>query len=272
MGDKATAAAALSSRRARAATSPRGLSYGPRESPMNGMAPGHPLGLALQFGGSSGYGFTSIERRRQARQELIEVGGHVDGLFYVRPVGSRQWDLTTIWEHVFGDHLSTPPALHPSHRRRSEAAQAPGEKQLAGAAYAGLAVPQGRQVNPLCLAQVRTRLSKQPSPRSGRQVDIQQRSDHLTCDFMRVGAVDQVLHEMGYPGVGDMCIVRRVHALPRFEHFLFRGVTGGGCAVVEHGARIGNGGGRGRDVRWGGRRCNWARSGARRHRHRERRF
>ncbi|MFB7493643.1 hypothetical protein ACFC09_02865 [Streptomyces sp. NPDC056161] len=37
---------------------------------MNGMAPGEPLGLTLQFGGSSGYGFMSIEQRRRAREEF----------------------------------------------------------------------------------------------------------------------------------------------------------------------------------------------------------
>jgi hypothetical protein len=87
---------------------PEGLSYGPQESPMDGMAPGEPLSLTLQFGGSSGYGFMSIEQRRQARQELIDAGGHWDGPYYVRPDGSRQWGLTTIWEHVFGVHLKYP--------------------------------------------------------------------------------------------------------------------------------------------------------------------
>ena len=84
---------------------PEGLSYGPQESPMDGLEPGAPLGLTLQFGGSSGYGFMSIEQRRQARQELIDAGGSWDGPYYVRPNGTRQWGLTTIWEHVFGEPL-----------------------------------------------------------------------------------------------------------------------------------------------------------------------
>jgi hypothetical protein len=93
---------------------PEGLSYGPQESPMDGMAPGEPLGLTLQFGGSSGYGFMSIEQRRQAMRELVEAGGSFEkGGFYVRPDGKRQWGLNSIWEHVFGERLKYPrPRYH----------------------------------------------------------------------------------------------------------------------------------------------------------------
>lgn len=87
---------------------PEGLSYGPQEAPMAGMAPGQPLTLTLQFGGASGYGFMSMEQRRQARDELIGAGGRFDGPYYVRPNGTRQWGLNTIWEHVFGDRLKYP--------------------------------------------------------------------------------------------------------------------------------------------------------------------
>jgi hypothetical protein len=93
---------------------PEGLSYGPQESPMDGMAPGVPLGLTLQFGGSSGYGFMSIEQRRQAMRELVEVGGSFEKEgYYVRPDGKRQWGLNSIWEHVFGERLKYPrPRYH----------------------------------------------------------------------------------------------------------------------------------------------------------------
>ncbi|WP_180985866.1 hypothetical protein [Streptomyces sp. CB02959] len=66
------------------------------------------LGLTLQFGGSSGYGFMSIEQRRQAIRELTETGSHFGGPFYIGPDGKRQWGLTTIWQHVFGDSLKYP--------------------------------------------------------------------------------------------------------------------------------------------------------------------
>jgi hypothetical protein len=91
---------------------PEGLSYGPQESPMDGMAPGEPRGLTLQFGGASGYGFMSIEQRRQAMRELIEAGGSFEGPYYRRPDGKRQWGLNTIWEHVFGDRLKYPRARY----------------------------------------------------------------------------------------------------------------------------------------------------------------
>lgn len=87
---------------------PEGLAYGPQESPMDGMAPGEPLGLTLQFGGSSGYGFMSIEQRRTAIRELIEAGGSFEGPYYRRPDGKRQWGLNTVWEHVFGERLKYP--------------------------------------------------------------------------------------------------------------------------------------------------------------------
>jgi hypothetical protein len=87
---------------------PEGLAYGPQEAPMDGMAPGEPLGLTLQFGGSSGYGFMSIEQRRQAVRELVDAGGHFDGPYHVAADGKRQWGLTTIWQHVFGEHLKYP--------------------------------------------------------------------------------------------------------------------------------------------------------------------
>ena len=87
---------------------PEGLSCGPQESPMERMAPGEPLMLTLQFGGASGYGFMSIEQRRQARDELVAAGGRFDGPYYVRPDGTRQWSLNTIWEHVFGNRLKYP--------------------------------------------------------------------------------------------------------------------------------------------------------------------
>jgi hypothetical protein len=87
---------------------PEGLSYGPRESPLGDMASGEPLQLTLQFGGSSGYGFMSIEQRRQAGNELMAAGGNFEGPYYRGPDGKRQWGLTTIWEHVFGEPLKYP--------------------------------------------------------------------------------------------------------------------------------------------------------------------
>ncbi|MFE4667578.1 hypothetical protein ACFRI7_00030 [Streptomyces sp. NPDC056716] len=87
---------------------PEGLSYGPQESPLTDLKPGEPLALALQFGGSSGYGFMSIEQRRQAMKELIQAGGKFEGPLYVSPSGKRQWGLNTVWEHVFGERLKYP--------------------------------------------------------------------------------------------------------------------------------------------------------------------
>ncbi|WP_217559903.1 hypothetical protein [Streptomyces sp. GbtcB6] len=87
---------------------PEGLSYGPQESPLTDLKPGEPLALALQFGGSSGYGFMSIDQRRTAMRELVEAGGKFEGALYVSPEGRRQWGLNTVWQHVFGERLKYP--------------------------------------------------------------------------------------------------------------------------------------------------------------------
>jgi hypothetical protein len=87
---------------------PEGLSYGPQKSALGDMAPGEPLQLTLQFGGSSGYGFMSIEQRRQAGNELRAAGGNFEGPSYRGPDGKRHWGLNTIWEHVFGERLKYP--------------------------------------------------------------------------------------------------------------------------------------------------------------------
>ena len=87
---------------------PEGLSYGPQQSPLGDMVPGEPLQLTLQFGGSSGSGFMSIEQRRQAGKELIAAGGNFEGPYYRSPDGKRHWGLTTIWQHVFGERLTYP--------------------------------------------------------------------------------------------------------------------------------------------------------------------
>ncbi|MFE2040314.1 hypothetical protein ACFXAZ_05145 [Streptomyces sp. NPDC059477] len=87
---------------------PEGLSYGPQDDPLGKAAPGERLSLVLQFGGSSGYGFMSIEQRRKAWDELLESGGKFVGPYYHRPDGKVQWGLNTIWEHVFGERLKYP--------------------------------------------------------------------------------------------------------------------------------------------------------------------
>jgi hypothetical protein len=80
---------------------------------MDGLVPGEPLTLTLQFGGSSGYGFMGIEQRRQAMRELVEAGGSFEkGGFYVRPDGKRQWGLNTVWEQVFGERMKYPRARY----------------------------------------------------------------------------------------------------------------------------------------------------------------
>ncbi|MFF0630110.1 hypothetical protein [Streptomyces sp. NPDC004296] len=50
----------------------------------------------------------SIEQRRQAIRELTETGSHFGGPFYIGPDSKRQWGLTTIWQHVFGESLKYP--------------------------------------------------------------------------------------------------------------------------------------------------------------------
>ena len=79
---------------------PEGLAYGPQEDPLAPYGPGERLQLVLQFGGASGYGFMSIDQRRQARKELAEDGGF-DGSHYRRRDGKSGWGLNAIWEHVF---------------------------------------------------------------------------------------------------------------------------------------------------------------------------
>jgi hypothetical protein len=80
---------------------PEGLPYGPQEDPVAPYAPGERLQLVLQFGGASGYGFMSIEQRRQARKELAEKGAP-DGANDRRRDGKPAWGLNAIWKHVFG--------------------------------------------------------------------------------------------------------------------------------------------------------------------------
>ena len=84
-----------------------GLAYGPQDDPLGSAKPGERLQLVLQFGGASGYGFMSIEQRRQAWAELSKVGKFV-GPHYHRPDGSVEWGLNAIWEHVFGVKLKYP--------------------------------------------------------------------------------------------------------------------------------------------------------------------
>jgi hypothetical protein len=69
---------------------PEGLAYGPQDDPVAPYAPGQRLQLVLQFGGASGYGFMSIDQRRQARKELSAIDP-----------ASRP-GLNAIWKHVFG--------------------------------------------------------------------------------------------------------------------------------------------------------------------------
>ena len=84
-----------------------GLAYGPQEDPLGKARPGERVQLVLQFGGSSTYGFMSIEQRRQAHDELAKTGKFV-GPHYYRADGKVEWGLNTIWEHVFGSKLKYP--------------------------------------------------------------------------------------------------------------------------------------------------------------------
>jgi hypothetical protein len=86
---------------------PEGLPYGPQEDPLEPYGPGERLQLVLQFGGSSGIGFMSIEQRRQAVKELGEIGKFV-GPYYHRNDGTSAWGLNAVWEHVFGERIKYP--------------------------------------------------------------------------------------------------------------------------------------------------------------------
>lgn len=86
---------------------PEGLAYGPQDDPLGDAAPGERLQLVLQFGGASGYGFMSIERRRQARDELAAIG-KFSGPFYHWPSGKKDWALSAIWKRAVGSTLKYP--------------------------------------------------------------------------------------------------------------------------------------------------------------------
>jgi len=86
---------------------PEGLPYGPQDDPLEPYAAGERLQLVLQFGGASGFGFMSIEQRRQAWKDLEKTGKFV-GPYYHRNDGSSAWGLNAIWEHVFGDRIKYP--------------------------------------------------------------------------------------------------------------------------------------------------------------------
>jgi hypothetical protein len=86
---------------------PEGLPYGPQIDPLGSSKPGERLQLVLQFGGSSGLGFMSMDQRKQAWAELAKTGKFV-GPVYHRPDGRKQWGLNSVWEKVFGERLKYP--------------------------------------------------------------------------------------------------------------------------------------------------------------------
>ena len=86
---------------------PEGLPYGPQDDPLAPYGPGERLQLVLQFGGSSGIGFMSIEQRRQAYKDLAKVGTF-EGPYFHRNDGSSAWGLNAVWEHVFGQRIKYP--------------------------------------------------------------------------------------------------------------------------------------------------------------------
>ena len=86
---------------------PEGTPYGPQNDPLGNAPPGERLQLVLQFGGASGYGFMSIEQRRQAMAELAKLGQWV-GPNFRWPDGKEEWGLNTIWKHVFGVSVKYP--------------------------------------------------------------------------------------------------------------------------------------------------------------------
>ena len=65
------------------------------------------------FGGASGYGFMSIEQRRQAWDELLQHGKFVGPHFHWAD-GRIEWGLNTIWQHVFGTKLKYPRSRYPT--------------------------------------------------------------------------------------------------------------------------------------------------------------
>src|SRR5579884_1723021 len=84
-----------------------GMPYGPQSDPLGESRPGERLQLVLQFGGASGYGFMSIEQRRQAWKAL-EQFGQFEGPNYRHQDGHVEWGLNAIWRHVFGEVLKYP--------------------------------------------------------------------------------------------------------------------------------------------------------------------
>jgi len=84
-----------------------GMPYGPQSDPLGAAKPGERIQLVLQFGGASGYGFMSIEQRRQAWQELSQVGKFVGPHFHHKD-GRVEWGLNAVWRHVFGETLKYP--------------------------------------------------------------------------------------------------------------------------------------------------------------------
>ena len=86
---------------------PEGLPYGPQQDPLGHAQPGEPVQLVLQFGGASGYGFMSMDQRKQAWAELSKVG-RFEGPHYHHPDGRVEWGLNVIWEHVFHTKLKYP--------------------------------------------------------------------------------------------------------------------------------------------------------------------
>ena len=86
---------------------PEGLPYGPQRDALGTARPGEPVQLVLQFGGSSGCGFMSMDQRKRAWSELSKVGKFV-GPNYHHPDGKVEWALNVIWEHVFKSKLKYP--------------------------------------------------------------------------------------------------------------------------------------------------------------------
>jgi len=91
---------------------PEGQPYGPQDDPLGKTPPGERLQLVLQFGGSSGCGFMSMQQRLAARDELARIGEFV-GPNYRHPNGKLEWGLNVIWKHVFGERLKYPMPRYP---------------------------------------------------------------------------------------------------------------------------------------------------------------